>query len=91
MRKIEKQMNEAISDWVSHWSKDNTTIHNNGKSANVYLHGNHIAEITLEDKVIVNLETLRDYPTNTTRSRLRALGVKLTTVRGEIYIDGEKI
>jgi hypothetical protein len=91
MRKIEKEMNVAISGWVSNWSKDNTTIYNNGKAANVYLHGNHIAEVTLEGKVIVNLETLREYPTNTTKSRLRALGVNLKTIKGNIYIDGEKI
>ena len=51
MRKIETEMNEAIRNGHA-WSKDNTCITydpTNNMSAEVYLHGNHIATVTDND------------------------------------------
>ena len=47
MRQIETQMNEAIRNGHA-WSKDNTCVTyepTNNMSAEVYLHGNHIATV----------------------------------------------
>jgi hypothetical protein len=59
------------------------------------LHGNHIADATRNyyGSIIItpNRETLADWPTPTTKSRLRALGVNLTQSRGVISIDGEVV
>ena len=51
MRQIETQMNEAIRNGHA-WSKDNTCVTydpTNNMSAEVYLHGNHIATVTDND------------------------------------------
>ena len=83
MRKIERQMIQAIVDDRSHWSKDNTRVvlwddtltstHPDyiKRSYRVYLHGHWIAEYT------PSTWTLKvnncGYATNTTKSRLNAL------------------
>ena len=72
MRQIETQMNEAIRNGHA-WSKDNTCITydpSNGMSAEVYLHGNHIATVTDTD---LTLYSGGGWFTNTTKSRLNAL------------------
>ena len=71
MRQIETQMNQAIRNGHA-WSKDNTCITydpTNNMSAEVFLHGNHIATVT-DDAL-----TLFDggWQSNTTKSRLNAL------------------
>jgi hypothetical protein len=95
MRLIEKEMLEAIKHGRD-WSKDNTrTEVESGYRAyfvDVYLHGNHIAEICCRmgcnDIVKPNINTLLDYPTRTTMSRLRALGVDVGTRKGQVMLDG---
>ena len=95
MRQIETDMLEAIK-FGQDWKKDNTRvdIYSSYRSyfADVYLHGNHIAEIICRmgwpDVVKPNIETLLDYPTRTTMSRLRALGVDVCTRKGEVLLDG---
>ena len=60
----------------------------------VFLHGHHIADVefTASGRVIdVNIETLRRWPTVTTKSRLRALGVDLFQKDFEIFIDGSAV
>ena len=72
MRKIETEMNEAIRNGHA-WSKDNTCITydpTNNMSAEVFLHGNHIATITDND---LTLYSGGGWFTNTTKSRLNAL------------------
>ena len=72
MRQIETQMNQAIRNGHA-WSKDNTCITydpTNNMSAEVYLHGNHIATITDND---LTLYSGGGGFTNTTKSRLNAL------------------
>lgn len=73
-----------------------------GSRSEIYLHGNHIAnywhgdvakgvELKGADPLEVNIRTLKSWPTNTTKSRLRALGVNLTQKKGVLYIDGVQI
>ena len=72
MRKIEIEMNEAIRNGHA-WSKDNTCITydpTNNMSAEVYLHGNHIATITDNE---LKLYSGGGWFTPTTKSRLNAL------------------
>ncbi len=100
MRKIELEMVHNITSGQN-WSQANTTItrveHDFQSVIDVYLHGNHIATITGaahgrdEWWVNVNTSTLRAFPTRTTMSRLRALGVDVHTHKGEVLLDGEAI
>jgi hypothetical protein len=89
MRKIEEQMNEALANGVN-WAGSNTTVTDSSREGaqDVYLHGNHIATVFCDGSVMVNKETLAEYPTNTTKSRLRALGADVTTRKGITYLDG---
>ena len=68
MRKIERQMNEAIRTG-NNFSSSNTMVKSLGNVAVVFLHGNHIATVT------DNALTLFDggWQSNTTKSRLNAL------------------
>ena len=92
MRKIEEQMNEAVNS-NENWSLANTTVVYDVEddASKVYLHGHLIA--TVDDFGIARpvLSTLIAWPTRTTMSRLRALGVDVCTRKGDIYIDGEVI
>ena len=90
MRKIEQAMTGAIALGIN-WAGSNTTVTESSREGaqDVYLHGNHIATVFCDGSVMVNKETLREYPTNTTKSRLRALGVSVGTKGGLIYLDGE--
>lgn len=68
MKKIERQMNEAISQEID-WKKDNTEVITCSHVSDVYLHGNLIARIG---------ETWMElfdggWQSNTTKSRLNAL------------------
>jgi len=98
MRQIETDMMEAIKHGRD-WSKDNTrtAVEAGYRSyfVDVYLHGNHIAEVICrmgcDDIVKPNINTLLDYPTRTTMSRLRALGVDVCTRKGEVMLDGKPI
>ena len=97
MRKIEQQMNQAIAafknvyNWDSlTWNKDNTSVVRQPDGfIDVYLHGNHIAQIG--ERLIVNLDTLRRWPSMTTRSRLRALGANLVSIKGTLHLNGKSI
>lgn len=84
-RKIEQQMIAALRarrDWSSGDTRVTATGH-------VYLHGNHIA--TVGNGVQVNVDTLRRWPTPTTKSRLRALGVNVTTRNHCTYLNDQEI
>ena len=88
MRKIEQQMVNALRSGCT-WHKDNTMVHCNG---DVYLHNNHIANVSPDTgKVTVNLYTLRKWPSMTTRSRLRALGADLVSIKGTLHLNGKSI
>ena len=71
MRKIETQMNAAISN-NQNWSNANTTVSFNEEEnvSVIHLHGNKIAEVRVN-----NFIRLFDggYQSNTTKSRLNAI------------------
>ena len=78
MRKIEREMNNAVKNKIP-WSKNNTltTFDNTIENCFVYLHGNHIATYNYDKKEL----SLYDggYQSNTTKSRLNALCYELAT------------
>ena len=91
MRVIEKKMLEAIIN-LKYFSNSNTMVKTYNGYSDIYLHGHHIAEYdNISNKVKVNVDTLRNWPTNTTKSRLRALGVNVTTKKGVTYLDNQPI
>ena len=68
MRKIEKQMIEAINQ-NKNWSSGNTQVVTNEGVSTVYLHGNKIALIDDTSMTIFD----GGWQSNTTKSRLNAL------------------
>jgi hypothetical protein len=91
MRKIEKQMLDAIINRKS-WQSGNTTVSpRNDSSMSVYLHGNHIADVWALGFISVNQDTLKQWSTPTTKSRLRALGANVATRKGVTYLDNVAI
>lgn len=92
MRQIEFDMVKAIRE-NKPFNKANTQVRIDANTAHVFLHGNHIASVGgyVADNVMVNIDTLRAYPTPTTKSRLRALGVDVFTKKGITYLNGEEI
>jgi hypothetical protein len=87
MRKIEQEMLAAVWNMYD-LAKDNTQVIRDGESTRVYLHGHEIAEVSNYGVVYVNAQTLIEYPTRTTCSRLRALGVPVSVRQGEPLLDG---
>jgi hypothetical protein len=97
MRKIEKQMLNAISSKVDKWMNNNTSVfyvsaiesgNPFGARSEVYLHGNHIADYWHESGSLeVNSRTLAQWSTPTTKSRLRALGANVATRKGITYLN----
>ena len=78
MRKIEREMNNAVKNKIA-WSKNNTltTFDNTIENCFVYLHGNHIATYNYANKEL----SLYDggWQSNTTKSRLNALLFEFAT------------
>ena len=71
MRKIERQMLQAIVD-DKDWSKDNTRVETEkGYRSTVYLHGHRIAVYYPKDQTL-HINNC-GYETNTTKSRLNVL------------------
>ena len=72
MRKIEKQMNFALSN-KGNWAGSNTTVcySNETNCSSVYLHGHNIA--TLDHTTNALRLSSCGYESNTTKSRLNAL------------------
>ena len=70
MRKIEKQMNDAIVNKID-WQKDNTSVYYNDENdcSIVRLHGNKIAEIYENEIVLFD----GGFQSVTTKSRLNAI------------------
>ena len=95
MRKIESDMLKAIYSG-NHFAKDNTRVEITDTRVEVYLHGNHIASVESHPlsghfTVKANIDTLFKYPTRTTLSRLRALGVDVCIRKGEVILYGEPL
>ena len=72
MRKIEQQMNRAISNKAD-WSSSNTTVSFNESTncSNVFLHGHNIA--TVDHTTNAVKVSSCGWTTNTTKSRLNAI------------------
>ena len=95
MRKIEKAMVTACVK-NQNWHGDNTSVHYipDIDGCEVYLHGHMIARTYRKpDRLHVDpvIETFRNWPTNTTRSRLCALGVRANIMKGRACIDGKEV
>jgi len=70
MRKIERQMNQAMR-YFRPFSSSNTTVVQNDRDMDVFLHGNHIATLC---KISMDLRIFDGgWQSNTTKSRLNAL------------------
>ena len=72
MRKIERQMNMAITHKTD-WSSSNTRVefNDNTNCSSVFLHGHRIATVCHETKA-VKIDSC-GWETNTTKSRLNAI------------------
>ena len=84
MRKIEEQMLRAIAEHRN-WRKSNTRVNIVNEWAEVFLFGNKIAQINLDSGDIY--ATHHGYPTVTTKSRLRALGLLLHQKNKTLYVE----
>jgi len=99
MRKIEQNMVQAIRNGED-WSEGNTAVvHTDSFNYAVKLHGNVIAyafsygqgyEVFRGDAV-PDFDTFHKWPTRTTVSRLRALGINASVKQGVPMIDGKPI
>lgn len=101
MRQIELQMLGAIAAKKS-WQSGNTSVVYEpevlgellarAERAKVYLHGNHIAtlhyRVVGHDAPVPIRNTFRAWPTPTTASRLRALGVDASIKDFQACING---
>ena len=91
MRKIEQAMNQAIRSKTK-WTSGNTcTAVTPDGAVRVFLHGHNIAKVNPDGTREINITTLRNWPTTTTKSRLRALGFTVSTKAGVTLLDGEEI
>ena len=88
MRKIEQQMVDAINRRVDFSSANTLVVKIDDVNSAIYLHGNHIADVNSRNGlVLVNTDTLARWSTNTTKSRLRALGANVSTRKGVTYLN----
>ena len=100
MRKIESKMLQAIkarksvslgNTTVQYLEAIDTPMQARIEYAKVFLHGNHIASFTYShNKFDYNPMTLAQWPTPTTKSRLRAMGLDVYTKQGKTYM-GQKL
>lgn len=95
MRIIEKEMLAAIAN-KEDWKKDNTevcfNVSGSYSSSCIFLHNNLIAVFNHASRVVdVEEETLARFPSNTTMSRLRALGVDVKRKGGKVFLYGEPL
>ena len=86
MRKIENAMIQAV------YANESGNPH--GSRSEIYLHDNLIAEYWHDQTAApleVNRATLARWPSNTTKSRLRALGANVRTVKGRTLLNDEEV
>lgn len=90
---------------TSGWAKGNTIVtRGDGGSVQVFLHGNRLGVFTQDGeqgafyhmggKVFAfapDTETLLRWPTNTTMSRLRALGVPVSRRKGKVLMGKSQL
>ena len=80
MRQIEKKMVAALNGSTS-WREANTRVECENGRKSVYLHGNCIYQADENGA----RWSFRGWATQTTKSRLRALGVNYKAVGGSVY------
>ena len=87
MRKIEQQMNDAITNSIN-WKSGNTevTFDEQTQESKVYLHGNHIATIGEDFVQIFD----GGWQSNTTKSRLNAI-LKEHGINGECVFQKQNV
>lgn len=87
MRKVEKNMLNAVIA-KNNWRSGSTTVNYDDKKelSTVYLHGNKIATIDHKSSLMVIFDG--NFRSNTTKSRLVALGANLKQKSGEWLLDG---
>lgn len=87
MRQIERAMRAAVEARCN-WHCSNTQVNVNGTAVEVYLHGNLIYIYKKQGGASF---TLAGWNSNTTRSRLRALGVSVRCYdyTPQMEVDGE--
>ena len=91
MRQIEQCMINALEQGKN-WKFANTAVSfNSAGEARIYLHGHRIASMNQWGSITPDLDTLRNWPTPTTKSRLRALKVNVYTKNFITYVDDEAI
>lgn len=91
MRKIEQALVQAVRSKTK-WTSGNTCTAVTPEGAvRVFLHGHNIATVNPDGTKEVNMTTLRNWPTTTTKSRLRALGFNVSTKGFVTYLDGEPV
>lgn len=93
MRVIEAKMINAVNS-RENFALNNTSVHyiKDSNYSEVYLHSHMIAiKYHATDTLEVNTKTLFNWPTVTTKSRLRALGANVTTKKGITYLDGVEL
>lgn len=92
MRQLEKDMIKAIQARKT-WKKGNTrTWQADRETTAIFLHDIPIALYAHDtNKVFVHLDILAEWPTRTTCSRLRALGVPVSLKKGKPLIEGEPL
>lgn len=86
MRKIEKEMLAAVRE-RRNWSSGNTSVNVVDNVVRVHLHGNHI----YSDNMGCKSFTLAGWVSNTTISRLRALGVDVYRKDYKPMYEGREI
>ena len=96
MRQIEKQMVAAIKARKNFKSGNTEVTMTRNEylctcTAMVYLHDNLIAKISFGPENVVAQFTLAGWNTNTTRSRLNALGVGVSQCNWAPYHNGKAI
>jgi len=100
MRKIEQAMRDAAYHFYA-WRNANTEVKvsinecTGAPVCRVYLHGNHIANVNqvAHDKMELQVmtDTLSRWPSNTTISRLRALGADVTVRDHRVYLNSKYV
>lgn len=86
MRTIESKMLQAVNS-RKNFKSSNTEVKKILTGVNVYLHGNNIYSVINGTAFF----SLAGWNTVTTKSRLRALGVNITTKNFTAYYNGEVI
>ena len=93
MRAIEKAMLDAINA-KKNMQRDNTLViyYPNTDTSGVFLYGHHIGTfIHISGTFRPDIETLKQWPTPTTKSRLRSLGINVYTKAGKTYLNEKEI